>query len=84
VTLSLFLPKISATPGIAMLVALIVRIFLRLRSGIPPRFPGHPIVQMVSRRWKVVLISRERVGEFEAKKKLGITIENTRPRNSVM
>lgn len=33
--------------GIAMLVALIVRIFLRLRSGIPPRFPGHPIVQMI-------------------------------------
>lgn len=36
--------------GIAMLVALIVRIFLRLRSGIPPRFPGHPIVQMIETR----------------------------------
>ena len=33
--------------GIAMLVALFVRAFFRLRSGIPPRFPGHPIVQMI-------------------------------------
>ena len=33
--------------GIAMLVALFVRAFFRLRSGISPRFPGHPIVQMI-------------------------------------
>ena len=33
--------------GVAMLVALLLRVFFRLRSGIPPRFPGHPIVQMI-------------------------------------
>ncbi|CAJ1376297.1 unnamed protein product [Effrenium voratum] len=33
--------------GIAMLLALVVRFFLRLKSGIPPRFPGHPLVQMI-------------------------------------
>ena len=33
--------------GIAMLVALFARVFFRLRSGIPPRFPGHPLVQLI-------------------------------------
>lgn len=33
--------------GIGMLVGLFVRALLRLRSGIPPRFPGNKLVQMV-------------------------------------
>ncbi|CAJ1411215.1 unnamed protein product [Effrenium voratum] len=33
--------------GLAMLVALILRVFFRLKSGIPPRFPGNPLVQMI-------------------------------------
>mmetsp|Transcript_88066 Transcript_88066/g.221648 ORF Transcript_88066/g.221648 Transcript_88066/m.221648 type:complete len:722 (-) Transcript_88066:212-2377(-) len=33
--------------GVAMLLALVMRAYLRLRSGIPPRFPGHPAVQFV-------------------------------------
>ncbi|CAE7749672.1 Cyt-b5 [Symbiodinium sp. CCMP2592] len=33
--------------GIMMLVALVFRVIFRMQSGIPPRFPGHPIVQMI-------------------------------------
>ncbi|CAE7831571.1 Cyt-b5 [Symbiodinium necroappetens] len=33
--------------GIVMLVALIFRVIFRLQSGIPPRFPGNKIVQMI-------------------------------------
>lgn len=33
--------------GLAMLFALVVRFFLRMKSGIPPRFPGHPMIQML-------------------------------------
>ncbi|CAK9033593.1 Cytochrome b5 (CYTB5) [Durusdinium trenchii] len=33
--------------GLAMLFALVVRFFLRMQSGIPPRFPGNPMVQML-------------------------------------
>ncbi|CAE7881608.1 Cyt-b5, partial [Symbiodinium microadriaticum] len=33
--------------GILMLVALVFRVIFRMQSGIPPRFPGHPIVQMI-------------------------------------
>jgi len=33
--------------GVAMLLALFVRIYARFESGIPPRFPGHPVVQAV-------------------------------------
>lgn len=33
--------------GLAMLVALFVRFVFRLRSGIPPRFPGNPTIQMI-------------------------------------
>ncbi|CAJ1391976.1 unnamed protein product [Effrenium voratum] len=33
--------------GIGMLLGLVVRALLRLQSGIPPRFPGNKLVQMV-------------------------------------
>mmetsp|Transcript_107226 Transcript_107226/g.284311 ORF Transcript_107226/g.284311 Transcript_107226/m.284311 type:complete len:717 (-) Transcript_107226:113-2263(-) len=33
--------------GVAMLIALVVRLFFRMRSGIPPRFPGHPIMKAI-------------------------------------
>jgi len=33
--------------GLAMLGALLLRMFFRATSGIPPRFPGHPLVQFV-------------------------------------
>lgn len=33
--------------GLAMLLALIVRACFRLKSGIPPRFPGNRVVQLV-------------------------------------
>eukprot|EP00913_Durusdinium_trenchii_P000610 g563.t2 len=33
--------------GLAMLFALVARFFLRMQSGIPPRFPGNPMVQML-------------------------------------
>ncbi|CAL1160517.1 unnamed protein product [Cladocopium goreaui] len=33
--------------GIAMLGAILMRIFFRMRSGIPPRFPGNKLVQMI-------------------------------------
>ncbi|CAE7826660.1 Cyt-b5 [Symbiodinium necroappetens] len=33
--------------GILMLVALVFRVMFRMKSGIPPRFPGHPIMQMI-------------------------------------
>jgi len=33
--------------GVAMLLALIVRFYLRMKSGIPPRFPGHPVVKFI-------------------------------------
>jgi len=33
--------------GVAMLLALAVRIYLRLKSGIPPRFPGHPVMKFI-------------------------------------
>eukprot|EP00928_Gymnodinium_smaydae_P010104 TRINITY_DN1379_c0_g1_i5.p1 TRINITY_DN1379_c0_g1~~TRINITY_DN1379_c0_g1_i5.p1 ORF type:complete len:710 (+),score=135.25 TRINITY_DN1379_c0_g1_i5:63-2192(+) len=39
--------SIHKQTGIAMLAALFVRILLRLRSGIPPRFPGNRLVQFV-------------------------------------
>eukprot|EP00445_Apocalathium_hangoei_P014699 CAMPEP_0203868110 /NCGR_PEP_ID=MMETSP0359-20131031/16919_1 /ASSEMBLY_ACC=CAM_ASM_000338 /TAXON_ID=268821 /ORGANISM="Scrippsiella Hangoei, Strain SHTV-5" /LENGTH=704 /DNA_ID=CAMNT_0050786473 /DNA_START=52 /DNA_END=2166 /DNA_ORIENTATION=- len=33
--------------GVAMLLALVVRAFLRLSSGMPPRFPGHPVMKAI-------------------------------------
>lgn len=36
--------------GIAMLVALVLRFFARVRSGIPPRFPGHPVMMAIETR----------------------------------
>jgi len=36
--------------GLAMLVSLFVRAFLRLQSGIPPRFPGNKLVQTIETR----------------------------------
>jgi len=39
--------RLHKQTGIVMLFALIARIFLRLRSGIPPRFPGNKAVQFV-------------------------------------
>ncbi|CAE7235104.1 Cyt-b5 [Symbiodinium sp. CCMP2592] len=33
--------------GIVMLVALVFRVIFRLQSGIPPRFPGNKVVQMI-------------------------------------
>mmetsp|Transcript_43449 Transcript_43449/g.109109 ORF Transcript_43449/g.109109 Transcript_43449/m.109109 type:complete len:724 (-) Transcript_43449:351-2522(-) len=33
--------------GVAMLLALAVRVYLRMKSGIPPRFPGHPAMKFI-------------------------------------
>ncbi|CAL1138934.1 unnamed protein product [Cladocopium goreaui] len=33
--------------GVAMLIAIVMRIFFRMRSGIPPRFPGNKAVQFI-------------------------------------
>ncbi|CAK9056151.1 Cytochrome b2 [Durusdinium trenchii] len=33
--------------GLAMMAAILVRIFFRMKSGIPPRFPGHPVVKFL-------------------------------------
>lgn len=42
-----FYLKLHKQLGLALFGAIIVRFFLRLRSGIPPRFPGHPIMQYI-------------------------------------
>eukprot|EP00913_Durusdinium_trenchii_P021961 g20634.t1 len=37
----------SCRTGLAMMAAILVRIFFRMKSGIPPRFPGHPVVKFL-------------------------------------
>jgi cytochrome b561/cytochrome b involved in lipid metabolism len=39
--------NIHKQTGFGMLVAWVVRFDLRLKSGIPPRFPGHPVVKFI-------------------------------------
>eukprot|EP00933_Yihiella_yeosuensis_P065894 TRINITY_DN6989_c2_g4_i1.p1 TRINITY_DN6989_c2_g4~~TRINITY_DN6989_c2_g4_i1.p1 ORF type:complete len:738 (-),score=156.14 TRINITY_DN6989_c2_g4_i1:55-2268(-) len=42
-----FYLKLHKQSGMAVLVAVLVRIALRMKSGIPPRFPGHPVMQFI-------------------------------------
>jgi len=39
--------QVHKQSGFAMFLALFARVFFRMNSGIPPRFPGHPLVQAV-------------------------------------
>lgn len=42
-----FFLRLHKQTGLALLLGIFVRIMLRFRSGIPPRFPGHPIMQFI-------------------------------------
>jgi len=39
--------QVHKQTGFAMFLGLLVRMFARVQSGIPPRFPGHPLVQFI-------------------------------------